>query len=85
MKVYELKTGDNFRVLGEEVARPPNVRKSEGAKSEDLGVLTFLKMDGMYAQVTSNNPEVHKRLCGDYSHGCPFFCISCGTEVEKVG
>ncbi len=79
MKLYELKRGDKF-LLVDEIHLPPGC----DPPVEDLGLLTYLKMDGMYAQVKAEDPEIHQKMADGYDLGCPFFCLVAWTEVEKT-
>ena len=80
MKLYELSKGDRFK-LKESVLVPPDAGTEETIEGK---ILKFIKIDGAYAQVVAEDEELNEDMSNAFSDGCPFFCISAGTEVEGV-
>lgn len=68
LKIYELHRGDTFRINSDCIE----------------GVLRYLKMDGMYAQVQHTDPDLNTYHCSRYDSGANFFCLHCCTEVTRV-
>lgn len=74
MLIYELKRGDRFKVVEDDA---PYILYRD---------LIFRRMDGMYAQAefAEHTVETQEWIDQNYCEGSEFFCLLCGTEVEKL-
>jgi hypothetical protein len=70
MKLWELKKGDNFRLV---------LENKDGTIKQKSDIMTFITCDGMYGQVTSP-----KNYRPNHMNQREIGFIACAEKVERV-